>query len=103
MYIESVPNRNSPPAILLRESFRDGAKIKKRTIANLSDWPAELVEGLRTLLKGGTATPADRESIIVRQPCRTVMSPPCSARCAPSGLIAFSVRPATGRAISSLQ
>ena len=64
MYIESVPNRNSPPAILLRESFRDGAKIKKRTIANLSDWPAELV-GLRTLLKGGTATPADRESIIV--------------------------------------
>jgi len=101
MYIESVPNRNSPPAILLRESFRDGAKIKKRTIANLSDWPAELVEGLRTLLKGGTATPADRESIIVR--CRTVMSPLCSARCARSGLIAFSVRPATGRAISSLQ
>src|ERR1700686_3598469 len=67
MYIKSVPNRNSPPAILLRESFRDGTKIKKRTIANLSDWPAELVEGLRTLLKGGTATPADRESIIVRR------------------------------------
>ena len=52
MYIESVPNRNSPPAILLRESYRDGAKIKKRTIANLSDWPTELVEGLRTLLEG---------------------------------------------------
>ena len=101
MYIESVPNRNSPPAILLRESFRDGAKIKKRTIANLSDWPAELVEGLRTLLKGGTATPADRESIIVRRTLPHGMSPPCSARCAPSGLIAFSVRPATGRAISS--
>ena len=67
MYIESVPNRNSPPAILLRESYRDGAKIKKRTIANLSDWPRELVEGLRTLLKGGTATPADQESIIVRR------------------------------------
>jgi len=67
MYIESVPNRNSPPAILLRESYRDGAKIKKRTIANLSDWPSELVEGLRTLLKGGTATPADRQSIIVRR------------------------------------
>src|SRR3974390_2282485 len=47
--IEPVPNRNSPPAILLRESYRDGAKIKKRTIANLSDWPTELVEGLRTL------------------------------------------------------
>jgi hypothetical protein len=67
MYIESVPNRNSPPAVLLRESYRDGAKIKKRTIANLSDWPSELVEGLRTLLKGGTATPADQHSIIVRR------------------------------------
>jgi hypothetical protein len=67
MYIESVPNRNSPPAILLRESYRDGAKIKKRTIANLSDWPSELVEGLRTLLKGGTATPANQQSIIVRR------------------------------------
>jgi Transposase DDE domain len=67
MYIESVPNRNSPPAILLRESYRDGAKIKKRTIANLSDWPTELVEGLRTLLKGGTAAPADQQSIIVRR------------------------------------
>jgi hypothetical protein len=67
MYIESVPNRNSPPAILLRESYRDGAQVKKRTIANLSDWPSELVEGLRTLLKGGTATPADRQSIIVRR------------------------------------
>jgi Transposase DDE domain len=67
MYIESVPNRNSPPAILLRESYRDGAKIKKRTIANLSDWPGELVEGLRTLLKGGTAAPADQQSIIVRR------------------------------------
>jgi hypothetical protein len=38
MYIESVPNRNSPPAILLRESFRDGTKIKKRTIANLQQF-----------------------------------------------------------------
>ena len=37
MYIESVPNRNSPPAIRLRESYRDGGEIKKRTIANLSD------------------------------------------------------------------
>ena len=67
MYIESVPNRNSPPAILLRESYRDGAKIKKRTIANLSDWPTDLVEGLRTLLKGGTAAPADQQNIIVRR------------------------------------
>src|SRR4249920_1662295 len=67
MYIESVPNRTSPPAILLRESYRDGGKIKKRTIANLSNWPTELVEGLRTLLKGGKVAPADQETIIVRR------------------------------------
>ena len=39
MYIESVPNRNSPPAILLRESYRDAGKVRKRTLANLSKWP----------------------------------------------------------------
>jgi hypothetical protein len=67
MYIESVPNRNSPPAILLRESYRDGGKIKKRTIANLSELPTEIVEGLRTLLKGGKVAPAEQETIIVRR------------------------------------
>ena len=55
MYIESVPNRNSPPAILLREGWREGGKVRKRTLANLSKWPPALVEGLRVLLKGGTA------------------------------------------------
>src|SRR5690349_5900558 len=59
MYIESVPNRSSPPAILLRESFRDDGRVRKRTLANLSAWPTELVEGLRTLLKGGVAVAAD--------------------------------------------
>jgi hypothetical protein len=67
MYIESVPNRNSPPAILLRESYRDGGKIRKRTIANLSRWPTEIVEGLRTLLKGGKVAAADQETIVVRR------------------------------------
>lgn len=55
MYIERIPNRNSPPAILLRESFRDGDKVRKRTLANLSKWPANIVEGLRILLRGGCA------------------------------------------------
>jgi hypothetical protein len=55
MYIESVPNRSSPPAILLRESFRENGRVRKRTLANLSDWPTTLVEGFRTLLKGGVA------------------------------------------------
>ena len=55
MYIESVPNRNSPPAVLLRESYREAGLTRKRTLANLTRWQPELVEGLRTLLQGGTA------------------------------------------------
>jgi len=51
MYIETVPNRNSRPAILLREGWREGGKIKKRTIANLTNWPAQKIEALRRVLK----------------------------------------------------
>lgn len=51
MYVETVPNRNSPPAILLREAWRDGKKIRKRTLANLSDWPATRIENLRRVLR----------------------------------------------------
>ena len=51
MYIESVPNRHSPPAILLRESFREAGKVRKRTLANLSKWPPVVVKGLSILLK----------------------------------------------------
>jgi transposase len=50
MYVETVPNRNSPPAILLREGRREGNKVVKRTLANLSDWPAPKIESLRRLL-----------------------------------------------------
>jgi transposase len=52
MYIDTVPNRNSPPAVLLRESSRLGKKIVKRTLANLSDWPAAQIDSLRRVLKG---------------------------------------------------
>src|ERR1700678_2797794 len=62
MYIEAVRNRNSPPAILLRESYREGGKVRKRTLCNLSDWPAAHIEGLRGVLKGGTAIAAEREA-----------------------------------------
>jgi transposase len=51
MYVDVVPNRNSPPAVLLREAFREGKKTRKRTLANLSDWPAEKVETLRRVLR----------------------------------------------------
>jgi len=65
MYIEAVPNRNSPPAILLRESYRQDGKVRKRTICNLSDWPAAHIEGLRGVLKGGVVIPAERDAFTV--------------------------------------
>jgi transposase len=55
VYIETIPNRNSPPAILLREGYRENGKVVKRTLANLSHWDAQLVENFRILLKGGVA------------------------------------------------
>src|SRR5512134_1101872 len=67
MYIEAVPNRNSPPAILLRESYREGSKVKKRTLCNLSGWPKDLVDGFKTLLKGGTAVPAGPGAFTIRR------------------------------------
>jgi len=52
MYIATVPNRHSPPAILLRESFREGGKVRTRTLANLTSWAPERIEALRRALKG---------------------------------------------------
>jgi len=65
MYIEAVPNRDSPPAILLRESYRERGKVKKRTLLNLSDWPADRVAGFKVLLKGGTVIPPDQQAITI--------------------------------------
>jgi hypothetical protein len=65
MYIEAVPNRNSPPAILLRESYRHEGKVRKRTLCNLSDWSPAHVEGLRGVLKGGTVIPAEQDAFTV--------------------------------------
>jgi transposase len=67
MYIDVVPNRNSPPAILLRESYRVDGKVKKRTLLNLTDWPPDLVEGFRALLKGGTALPPGQDAIVIKR------------------------------------
>ena len=52
MYVVRVPNRGSPPAILLRESYREAGKVKNRTLANLSSWPEAKVEALSRVLKG---------------------------------------------------
>ena len=52
MYVAEIPNRNSPPAVLIRESFREDGKVKNRTIANISTWPAPRIAALRLLLRG---------------------------------------------------
>jgi Transposase DDE domain len=66
MYVESVPNRNSPPAILLRESVRIGSKVHKRTLSNLSAWPAAQIDLLRRVLKGEDLIARDQAIHIVR-------------------------------------
>jgi len=67
MYVERIPNRNSPPAILLRESYREGDKIRKRTLANLSDWPAAKIEALRRVLRGDAVAPSSPEALTMRR------------------------------------
>jgi hypothetical protein len=66
MYVAVVPNRSSRPAVLLRESYRDGTKVKNRTLANLSDWPAEQIETLRAALRGDKLVPAGEGLEILR-------------------------------------
>src|ERR1700694_5847097 len=66
MYVAVVPNRGSPPAILLRESYRQAGKTKNRTLVNLSRWPAERIEQLRAVLRGDKLLPAAAAVEIVR-------------------------------------
>src|SRR6266581_129932 len=69
MYVESVPNRNSPPAILLREASRVDGMIVKRTLANLSSWPAAQIDALRRVLKRESlVSPADAFQILRASP-----------------------------------
>jgi Transposase DDE domain len=66
MYVAVIPNRGSPPAILLREGYREAGKTKNRTLANLSHWPAERIEQLRAVLRGERLLPAADAIEIVR-------------------------------------
>ena len=59
VFIETIPNRTSPPAVLLRESYREGKRVKKRTLANLSALPEAVIDGLKGLLKGGIVVGGD--------------------------------------------
>jgi transposase len=61
MYVTRIPNRDSPPAILLRESYREGGQVKSRTLANISDWPEAKIESLRRVLAGETLVPLAAE------------------------------------------
>src|ERR1700747_2628818 len=63
MYVAVIPNRGSPPAILLRESDREAGKTRNRTLANLSGWPAERIEQLRAVLRGDKLLPAAVEIV----------------------------------------
>ena len=67
MYIEAVANRNSPLAVLLRESYREEGKVRKRTLANLSCLSDEVIEGLKVLLRGGVAVASAAEVFSVER------------------------------------
>ena len=74
MYIEKIPNRNSPPCALIRESFREDGKVNKRTLANISHLPDEIIEQIGKLLKGGSVVenPEDNFQIIRSLPYANV-------------------------------
>ena len=66
-HVETIPNRNSPPAILLRKAWREGKRIRKQTLANLTHLPPELVEGIRRVLKGGVVLTSPHEAFVVQR------------------------------------
>ena len=68
MFIARIPNRNSPPAILLRESYRENGKVKTRTLANLSKLPASAIDVLKRSLKGQSLVPLEETLDIVASP-----------------------------------
>jgi transposase len=68
MYIATIPNRGSPPAVLLREGYREGGKVKNRTLANLSKWPVPKVELLRRLLRDEPLARPDELFEVVASP-----------------------------------
>ena len=67
MFVTTVPNRGSPPAVLLRESYREDGKVKSRTLANLSHWPDEKVQSLRAALRGDKLVPAGEGGFEIRR------------------------------------
>jgi hypothetical protein len=103
MYVTAVPNRNSPPAILLRESYREDGKVKTRTIANITHLRSAQIDALRALYPALPPVPVcpclmPSASAV---PALTVTLPPSSALCASFNSQLLSIRTPAGRAISS--
>jgi hypothetical protein len=75
MYIARVPSRKSPPTILLRQSWREGTRVKNRTLANLTRWPADKIEALEQVLKGRTSfSPPLAEAFTISRARPTAMT-----------------------------
>ena len=83
-YVEIIPNRANKPTILLREARREGKRIRKKTLANLSRLPPEVVDGFRTVLRGGLAVQDASQLLASSAPGPTAMSPPSSGPAASS-------------------
>jgi hypothetical protein len=75
MYVQRVPNRNSPPAILLRESYREADKIKKRTLGNLSIWSERRIEALRRVLRDEPSSSAHEGLVLLRSLPHGILRP----------------------------
>ena len=67
IYVEKIPNRNSPPAILIRQAWREGKRIRRKTLANISKLPPPVVAGIRSLLKGGVVFRSLQEAVSIRR------------------------------------
>ena len=66
-HVDVIPNRNSPPAILFRQAWREGKRIRRRTLANLSKLPPPIVDGIRAMLKGGVVFASLQQAVSIRR------------------------------------
>ena len=97
LYIANVPNRTSPPAILLRHSYRAGGPVNTRTLAHWSHWPPERLEALRQVLHGNpTVGPRLEEAFTLSRSAPTAMWPRGWARCVAWDWSVSSPRPQGG-------
>ncbi len=67
IYVEKIPNRNSPPAVLIRQAWRDGKRIRRKTLANISKLPPAAIAGIRSVLKGGVVFDSLDQAVTIRR------------------------------------